>query len=126
QGTELWDYSLVDPDNRRPVDYSRRRRMLQDLQAAVANAGGDLRELARSLVAAKGDGRVKLFVTWLSLQCRREHPGLFSAGEYIPLAALGAKAAHLFAFARRAGEACTLVAVPRLPARLAPEPGQPP
>ncbi len=126
QGTELWDYSLVDPDNRRPVDYARRRRLLQDLQSAVAGAGGDLRELARGLVAAKEDGRVKLFVTWRSLQCRRERPGLFSAGEYIPLAAVGAQAVHLFAFARRAGAACALVAVPRLPARLAPDPAHPP
>ena len=105
QGTELWDFSLVDPDNRRPVDYERRRRMLQDLRSAAGSAGGDLRELARDLVAAKEDGRIKLYVTHRSLSCRRDHPGLFTAGEYIPLAAEGSKAAHLFAFARRDGEA---------------------
>jgi (1->4)-alpha-D-glucan 1-alpha-D-glucosylmutase len=92
----------------------------------VSAIGGDLRELAQDLVAAKADGRIKLYVTWRSLRCRRESPGLFSAGEYIPLAASGSQAAHLFAFARRAGEACAIVAVPRLPARLAPNPGQPP
>jgi (1->4)-alpha-D-glucan 1-alpha-D-glucosylmutase len=126
QGTELWDFSLVDPDNRRPVDYASRLGVLRELQAAIAHASGDLRELARELVAAKDDGRVKLFVTWRSLRCRRDHPGLFSAGEYIPLLGEGAKAVHLFAFARRAGDGYALVAVPRLPARLVPEAAQPP
>jgi (1->4)-alpha-D-glucan 1-alpha-D-glucosylmutase len=126
QGTELWDFSLVDPDNRRPVDYECRRRMLQDLQSAAAAAGEDLRELARGLVAAKEDGRIKLYLTWRSLHCRRDHPGLLSAGEYIPLTGDGAKAVHLFAFARRAGDVCALVAVPRLPARLTPNSYQPP
>jgi (1->4)-alpha-D-glucan 1-alpha-D-glucosylmutase len=124
QGTELWDYSLVDPDNRRPVDYSSRHRKLQGLQSAVAGAGGNLWELAQDLVATREDGRIKLYLTWRSLQCRREHPGLFTAGEYIPLAALGTKAMHVFAFARRAGDACALVAVPRLLARVVPEPSQ--
>jgi (1->4)-alpha-D-glucan 1-alpha-D-glucosylmutase len=126
QGTELWDYSLVDPDNRRPVDYPSRRRMLQDLQSAVADASGNLPALVRRLLASRKDGRVKLYVTWRSLRCRRDHPVLFSAGEYIPLEALGAKAVHLFAFARRAGDACAIVAVPRLLARLLPEAGQEP
>ena len=126
QGTELWDFSLVDPDNRRPVDYDRRRRMLEDLRSAAESAGGDLRDLARDLVATKEDGRIKLYVTHRSLACRRDHPGLFTAGEYIPLAAEGSKAAHLFAFARRDGDAAAIAAVPRLVARLAPEPGRPP
>src|SRR5206468_2741938 len=75
QGTELWDFSLVDPDNRRPVDYSRRREMLRDLDARVAAAGADRRELARELLRAKEDGRVKLYVTSQALRCRRDHPG---------------------------------------------------
>ncbi len=126
QGTELWDFSLVDPDNRRPVDYDGRRRMLRELQSAAEAAGLDLRKLARGLVAAKEDGRIKLFITYRSLQCRRDHPGLFTAGDYIPLAAEGSKAVHLFAFARRAGDARTLVAVPRLPVSLVPDLAQPP
>ena len=60
QGTELWDFSLVDPDNRRPVDYGRRREMLESLKDRMS---GDLRELARELVGAKEDGRIKLYVT---------------------------------------------------------------
>ena len=119
QGTELWDFSLVDPDNRRPVDYAPPARMLHDLETAARPAGGDQRELARDLVATKEDGRIKLYVTARVLHCRRDHPGLLSAGEYLPLSAEGAKAGHLFAFARRTGEDCAAVAVPRLVARLA-------
>jgi (1->4)-alpha-D-glucan 1-alpha-D-glucosylmutase len=115
QGTELWDFSLVDPDNRRPVDYERRRKMLGDLQA---NAAPDQSEMVRSLVSTKEDGRIKLHVTYRAQHCRREHPGLFSAGEYLPLEAEGAMADHLFAFARRAGDAVAVVAVPRLLASL--------
>ena len=99
QGTELWDFSLVDPDNRRPVDYDRRREMLAELQASES-AGGDLRELARELVAAKEDGRIKLYVTHLTLQCRRENPGLFTDGAYVPLEAEGPRKDHVFGFAR--------------------------
>ncbi len=83
QGTELWDFSLVDPDNRRPVDYERRRDMLAALKSHIASAGGGLRELARELIAAKEDGRVKLYVTHRALQCRRDNPGLFADGTYL-------------------------------------------
>src|SRR5205814_5489247 len=69
QGTELWDFSLVDPDNRRPVDYNHRRKMLAALKADIAS--GNLRRLARELVAAKEDGRVKLYVTHRALRLRR-------------------------------------------------------
>jgi (1->4)-alpha-D-glucan 1-alpha-D-glucosylmutase len=126
QGTELWDFSLVDPDNRRPVDYERRRRMLRDLRTAIESARGDLRDLGRDLVGTMADGRIKLYVTHRSLACRRDHPGLFTAGDYLPLAAEGPRAAHLFAFARRAGEAAAVVAVPRLVTRLTPDPARPP
>src|SRR5207302_5606337 len=83
QGTEVWDFSLVDPDNRRPVDYARRREMLRDLQVSVAAAGPRLPELARELTATKEDGRIKLYVTYRSLHCRREQPALFTTGEYL-------------------------------------------
>jgi (1->4)-alpha-D-glucan 1-alpha-D-glucosylmutase len=126
QGTELWDFSLVDPDNRRPVNYDRRRRMLRDLRSAAEAADGDLRELARDLVAVMEDGRIKLFVTYRTMQCRRDHPGLLSAGEYLPIAVDGPRAAHLFAFVRRAGDIQALVAVPRLPAGLTSDPDRPP
>jgi (1->4)-alpha-D-glucan 1-alpha-D-glucosylmutase len=126
QGTELWDFSLVDPDNRRPVDYDRRRRMLGELRSAVEAADGNLRELARDLVASREDGRIKLFVTYRTMQCRRDHPGLFSAGEYTPIAVDGPNAEHLFAFVRRADDIQALVAIPRLLAGLTSDPDRPP
>jgi (1->4)-alpha-D-glucan 1-alpha-D-glucosylmutase len=116
QGTELWDFSLVDPDNRRPVDYSCRRQLLQDVQKRIAS--GDLPGLVRELVQHMPDGRVKLYVTLQTLACRRRHPGLFTAGEYRPLDAAGESAAHVFAFGRRTASAAALVAVPRLIVRL--------
>lgn len=118
QGTELWDFSLVDPDNRRPVDYAVRREMLRRLRADERG----LLELARDLVASKEDGRIKLYVVHRALQARRDRPGLFTSGAYVPLAVEGAKSAHLFAFARESDGLRALVAAPRLLAGLAPGP----
>ena len=120
QGTELWDFSLVDPDNRRPVDYGLRREMLAALKARL---DGDRRELARELVAAKEDGRVKLYVTHLALQCRRENPGLFADGAYAPLEAEGARAVNVFGFARQKDGRWAAAVVPRFLTRLPLEAG---
>jgi len=120
QGTELWDFSLVDPDNRRPVDYGRRREMLATLKTNVRSAGGDLRGLARELVGAKEDGRIKLFVTHLALQCRREFPGLFADGVYVPLEAEGPRKEHVFGFVRGKEGRWAAAVVPRFVTRLAP------
>jgi len=124
QGTELWDLSLVDPDNRRPVDYRLRREMLTNLQSAVADAGDDLANLCRELLAAREDGRIKLYIHHRALHCRRDHAGLLSAGEYVPINASGSKAGHVFAFLRTHDHARALIAVPRLWARLLPDPVQ--
>jgi (1->4)-alpha-D-glucan 1-alpha-D-glucosylmutase len=115
QGTELWDFSLVDPDNRRPVDYDHRRTML-----AALTSRPPAPDLARELMASPHDGRLKLLVTWAALQARRRHPGLFSAGGYEPLVAEGGRAAHVFGFTRRdeAGRTA-IVLVPRLVTALA-------
>jgi (1->4)-alpha-D-glucan 1-alpha-D-glucosylmutase len=118
QGTELWDFSLVDPDNRRPVDYACRQRMLQDLQARMTEAGDDRTGLARDLLTSKEDSRIKLYVTTLALHCRRTYPGLFTTGDYLPAQARGAKREHVFGFVRRQGARTVLVVVPRLVARL--------
>jgi (1->4)-alpha-D-glucan 1-alpha-D-glucosylmutase len=126
QGMAAWDFSLVDPDNRRPVDYELRRRMLEELKGRVDAVGHDRVELARELVAAKEDGRVKLYVTWQGLTCRRELPGLFSAGEYTPVEVTGAGREHVFAFVRRHGGRTAVVAVPRLVAGLTPAQGAQP
>src|SRR5574337_2169694 len=77
QGNEIWDFSLVDPDNRRPVDYQIRRQMLKSLKERIAEPDGDLAGLARELLKSKEDGRIKLFVTWMALNYRRDHRALF-------------------------------------------------
>ncbi len=114
QGTELWDFSLVDPDNRRPVDYSLRERMLKDLKRAIEAEPGTRTRLCRELVACKDDGRVKLFLHYSALRARRDHPGLFTTGDYRPLEVRGAKSANVLAFSRGSGETQAVVAAPRL------------
>jgi (1->4)-alpha-D-glucan 1-alpha-D-glucosylmutase len=120
QGTELWDFSLVDPDNRRPIDYERRQEMLRDLRANVARAGQRLHEYAWELTASKEDGRIKLYVTYRALHCRREYPALFTTGEYLPAEADGPKTDNVFGFMRRNDKECAVVAVPRLLTGLVP------
>jgi (1->4)-alpha-D-glucan 1-alpha-D-glucosylmutase len=114
QGTELWDFSLVDPDNRRPVDYELRQRQLRDLRSGMTAAGNDRRALTRELTVHKEDGRIKLFVTSLGLQVRRDNPGLFAAGEYVPLQLAGNGPEYAIGFVRRQGERYAVVIVPRL------------
>ena len=110
QGTELWDLSLVDPDNRRPVDFAARREALAELKRRSA---GDLAALASDLLAHWRDGRIKLYVTFQALNFRRRHAGLFQRGEYLPLEVSGPAAAHVCAFARRHGGAAAMVVAPR-------------
>jgi (1->4)-alpha-D-glucan 1-alpha-D-glucosylmutase len=116
QGQEIWDLSLVDPDNRRPVDYALRRRLLDDVRGRMER---DRAALCRELLERWEDGRVKLFVTHAALRAREEHPDAFTAGEYLPLAASGARAEHVVAFARRGGGGTLVTIVPRLVATLA-------
>jgi (1->4)-alpha-D-glucan 1-alpha-D-glucosylmutase len=136
QGNELWDFSLVDPDNRRPVDYRRRRRHLGSLERAIEGADsapdasqtdeGDEHvatathrlRLVRRLVTGWADGRIKQYLTWQALGVRRQHPGLFKHGSYVPLAAGGPLEDHICAFLREHDEEQIVVAVPRLTARL--------
>jgi (1->4)-alpha-D-glucan 1-alpha-D-glucosylmutase len=109
---------LVDPDNRRPVDYARRHRMLQNLQTGVAATGDNRLALAQELLTSKEDGRIKLYITSLALNCRRTYPGLFSAGDYLPAQVTGAQREHIFGFSRCQGNHGAIVAVPRLFAQL--------
>jgi (1->4)-alpha-D-glucan 1-alpha-D-glucosylmutase len=97
QGTELWDFSLVDPDNRRPVDFDLRRRLLAELKSQGQD---DLAQLSRSLVQNWRDGQIKLYVTYRGLNYRRSHADLFKFGDYIPLEASGPAAEHICGFAR--------------------------
>ncbi len=120
QGSELWDFSLVDPDNRRPVDYALRRRLLAELRERAA--GPQLAGLIRELLERKEDGRVKLYVTTRGLHCRRDHPGLFTKGDYLPLGVSGSAQAHALAFARKYEGTTAVVVVPRLLTTLCPDP----
>jgi len=117
RGTELWDFSLVDPDNRRPVDFEARAVMLAGLKERETGGRAALTALARELLESWRDGRVKLFLTYKALQFRRERHNLFACGEYIPVEACGPGAGHVCAFARRSGAGWALVAVPRLTAQ---------
>lgn len=119
QGTELWDLSLVDPDNRRPVDFARRRTALAEVLRVPERRR---RELARALLAAWPDGRVKLYVTHRALTLRRARPALFHHGAYLPLETGGPRADHVVAFARTLDEETVIAAVPRLVARFMREP----
>src|SRR5213078_2924051 len=80
QGSELWNLSLVDPDNRRPVDYDHRGALLNDLKQRLQLAGQDLTALTRQLLSTPEDGRVKLYLTYQVMNYRRSHQDLFSRG----------------------------------------------
>jgi (1->4)-alpha-D-glucan 1-alpha-D-glucosylmutase len=116
QGTELWDLSLVDPDNRRPVDYDQRRHALEELMGSRAAPPEARADLARRLAdtGALPDGRAKLLLLHAGLRARAEARDLFHAGAYHPLAAEGPLAAHVFAFGRTHQGAAAVCAVPRL------------
>jgi (1->4)-alpha-D-glucan 1-alpha-D-glucosylmutase len=108
QGTEIWDYSLVDPDNRRPVDYELRRQMLKSLSNATPG----------ELMQTWPDGRIKLFLTKHLLQLRREHADLFERGEYLPLHASGTFAECCVSFVRCLGSNWIVVIAPRFSSRI--------
>jgi (1->4)-alpha-D-glucan 1-alpha-D-glucosylmutase len=110
QGTELWALALVDPDNRRPVDYDERRRLLRRLDGEP----GPETILAR-LPDQTEEGLPKLWLTRQALHLRRRRPELFGAdGEYLPLMPHGERAEHAFAFVRGGGAVSAAVVVPRL------------
>ena len=109
QGSELWDLSLVDPDNRRPVDYEKRMRMLADLDARQPSV--------RELMKHWHDGAVKLFVTSRILRFRAAQPSLFERGAYEPILSAGPKADCICGFARIAGDCAVVVITARFPAR---------
>jgi (1->4)-alpha-D-glucan 1-alpha-D-glucosylmutase len=120
QGTELWDFTLVDPDNRHPVDYSSRVEALAELKRREAEVGPE--PLLRELLERCEDGRIKLYLIFRVLNYRRKNREVFERGEYLPLEAQGAKARHLCAFARRANGRSVIAVAPRLIATLVPGP----
>lgn len=122
QGCELWDLSLVDPDNRRPVDFELRKSYLDEIKK---RAKTDIFGLVKDLMTAKKDGRIKLFLINRALGERKEHPKVFEQGDYIPLQVTGNYQNHLVAFARRYGETEIIAVVPRFLTSIV-EPGKEP
>ncbi|MGG5810024.1 malto-oligosyltrehalose synthase [Falsiroseomonas sp. CW058] len=114
QGAELWDFSLVDPDNRRPVDFAARARMLAEVEEALAR---DRAAAMRGMRDHWQDGRIKLAVTATLLGHRRARPALFAEGDYAPVAAGGEEADRICAFLRSQGGDAMLVVARRFPAR---------
>jgi (1->4)-alpha-D-glucan 1-alpha-D-glucosylmutase len=109
QGCELWDFSLVDPDNRRPVDFDLRARYLDGVDRALER-GIDGVDLSAWAI----DGRLKLLVTAAGLRLRRQQPDLFLRGEYLPLVTECTVRGECLAFARSLGDRVAIVAAPRL------------
>jgi (1->4)-alpha-D-glucan 1-alpha-D-glucosylmutase len=111
QGTEVWEFRLVDPDNRAPVDFLRRRRMLDALDAPKGAA-------PTGLLTSLEDGRLKLFVTARALAFRRTHRDLFLRGDYEPVSASGEREEQVVAFVRRRGTESCIAVAPRFLTRL--------
>jgi len=114
QGTEVWDFSLVDPDNRRAVNYDVRRKLLEDVWPESPHHLGARLAWTKQMLAQPQDGRAKLYITSVALHCRREHPELFTSGDYLPLEFTGSHARHAFGLVRRWQNQCAIVIVPRL------------
>ncbi len=129
QGSELWDLNLVDPDNRRPVDYTRRASWLRELRPLLDRSPGINDgvgvETVRNLLGQWEDGRIKLWLTAVLLRFRRAVPDLFLSGEYVPLDAELDVPGSVIAFARRAGNRFAIAIAPRLVASLVPPRGLP-
>ncbi|MFC1901452.1 malto-oligosyltrehalose synthase [Chloroflexota bacterium] len=110
QGMELWDFSLVDPDNRRPVDFKKRKMLLDSLIQKESN--GEPPPIGEMLSSWQ-DGRVKLYATYIALNTRRDNAQLFQHGDYLPLQVDGDKRENVCAFARRYRGEWVLIAAPR-------------
>ncbi|MFU8815838.1 MAG: malto-oligosyltrehalose synthase [Pseudomonadales bacterium] len=120
QGSDLWNFSLVDPDNRRPVDYHLRQRLLARLGSPRQTVP------AGDLLAEVFSGLPKLYLIRQALHLRQRRPSLFERGGYLRLEVVGSLASHVCAFARHDAAAVLVVVVPRLVAKLCGPAGEPP
>ncbi|MDP3920325.1 MAG: malto-oligosyltrehalose synthase [Candidatus Omnitrophota bacterium] len=116
QGTELWNYRLVDPDNREPVDFNRIRNLHADVLSQTS--GGKGRAVVETWFRSPEDARIKLVVFSEGLRLRRSHPELFVGGEYIPLKVTGEAARHVVAFLRRSGSKLAIAVTGRFYSQL--------
>jgi (1->4)-alpha-D-glucan 1-alpha-D-glucosylmutase len=112
QGCELWDFRLVDPDNRRPVDYSVRAKYLL-AQEKRSRSPEDSFRLAAELTESWDDGGIKLYLTWKALNLRKEKAALFLDGAFHMLKVSGRRAANVIAYARHHKKDWIVVVVPR-------------
>jgi (1->4)-alpha-D-glucan 1-alpha-D-glucosylmutase len=110
QGTELWDLNLVDPDNRRPVDFQKRRSLLKEIRT---RAEKDLLALISDLLQNREDGRIKLWLVFMGLRARKECADIFRSGNYVPLAVSGRYRDKIVAYGRNAGDRWAVTLVPR-------------
>jgi (1->4)-alpha-D-glucan 1-alpha-D-glucosylmutase len=104
---------MVDPDNRRPVDWRRRRQLLTEIEARFGNGEAD-RQAFAELAAHWRDGREKLFLIWRTLALRAARPALFGGADYVPLETSGMHAGRLLAFARKRDGDWLVTVAPRL------------
>ena len=110
QGAELWDLNLVDPDNRRPVDFEERRALLRDI---ILGIQGDILSFIAELLRTEEDGRIKLFLIYMALKARNQHSQVFQEGKYIPLEVEGRFKDHIVAFARNLRKSWAVTVTPR-------------
>jgi len=118
QGNESWQFSLVDPDNRRPVDFNRYMQAMARIETMLATPDQDRSSLLRSLLATIEDGRIKLFVVMQALRFRLQNAGLFQNGDYLKIGVQGKGADHLLVYARKDQSVFAIIVVPRLIASL--------
>jgi (1->4)-alpha-D-glucan 1-alpha-D-glucosylmutase len=118
QGHELWQFSLVDPDNRRPVDFSKNRELLSEMDATLAKPDLDRPLFITSLLSNMEDGRIKLFVLMQTLRFRHQHAALFRNGVYLKINIHGSGSDQLLAFARKDQHNFAIIVVPRLMAHI--------
>jgi (1->4)-alpha-D-glucan 1-alpha-D-glucosylmutase len=124
QGEEMWNFSLVDPDNRRPVDFDARVHAMEELVGQIETQ--DLLSICQRLLANYRDGQIKLWVMMRGLNFRREHNLLFQSGNYVPLQVSRGREEHVVAFARQYQSQMAITAVPRLSLTLMKGHQQPP
>jgi (1->4)-alpha-D-glucan 1-alpha-D-glucosylmutase len=124
QGTELWDFSLVDPDNRQPVDYFHRQQRLSEIHHMQKTTSS--LDFVHALLNDAENGLIKMFLTTTALHVRKKNPKLFLEGSYLPLEAKGEQAHHVCGFIRQDHKSSCLTVFPRFLASLIPDPTAPP
>lgn len=113
QGTELWDFSLVDPDNRRPVNYDKRMSLLKQLKTSANELKDNPQQLSKMLLDDMQDGHIKLYIIWKALDIRRNYESIYKEGDYYPLKVEGEMQNHICAFARIKDDQMFITIAPR-------------